>query len=209
MMTIPVLSAAEAAAWDAAARTQYHIPSRVLMESAGRAAAAVLVREFPDAMTRGVLVVAGSGNNGGDGWVLARALHAAGLSVWVVGLDPKTDDAIDNRALARIAGVTELARDEPWPAAAVAVDALLGTGAAGPARGDVLDAAGRLAASALPILALDGPTGLDLSNGEAHGPVRANVTITFGGARRGHLLARDWCGRVIVVDIGFPPADPA
>lgn len=209
MMTIPVLSAAEAAAWDAAARTQYHIPSRVLMESAGRAAAAVLVREFPDAMTRGVLVVAGSGNNGGDGWVLARALHAAGLSVWVVGLDPKTDDAIDNRALARIAGVTELARDEPWPAAAVAVDALLGTGAAGPARGDVLDTAGRLAASALPILALDGPTGLDLSNGEAHGPVRANVTVTFGGARRGHLLARDWCGRVIVVDIGFPPADPA
>ena len=126
-MTIPVLSAAEAAAWDAAARTQYHIPSRVLMESAGRAAAAVLVREFPDAMTRGVLIAAGSGNNGGDGWVLARALHAAGLAVWVAALDPKTDDAIDNRALARIAGVTELARDEPWPAAAVAVDALLGT----------------------------------------------------------------------------------
>ena len=208
-MTIPVLSAAEAAAWDAAARTQYHIPSRVLMESAGRAAAAVLVREFPDAMTRGVLIAAGSGNNGGDGWVLARALHAAGLAVWVAALDPKTDDAIDNRALARITGVTELARDEPWPAAAVAVDALLGTGAAGPARGDVLDAAARLATSALPILALDGPTGLDLSNGEAHGPVRANVTVTFGGARRGHLLARDWCGRVIVVDIGFPPADPA
>ena len=208
-MTIPVLSAAEAAAWDAAARTQYHIPSRVLMESAGRAAAAVLTREFPEALERGVLIVAGAGNNGGDGWVLARALHGAGVLVWVVGLDPKTDDAIDNRALARVAGVPELAKDEPWPAAAVAVDALLGTGATGPARGEVLAAAERLAASALPVLALDGPTGLDLSSGETHGPIRARVTVTFGGARRGHLVAREWCGRVIVVDIGFPPPDPA
>jgi NAD(P)H-hydrate epimerase len=208
-MTIPVLSAAEAAAWDAAARTQYHIPSRVLMESAGRAAAAVLVREFPDALERGVLVATGAGNNGGDGWVLARALHGAGVAVWVVGLDPKTDDAIDSRALARVSGVPELARDEPWPAAAVAVDALLGTGAAGPARGDVLAAAERLTASALPIFALDGPTGLDLTSGEAHGPVRARLTVTFGGARRGHLVAREWCGRVIVCDIGFPPPDPA
>ena len=89
------------------------------------------------------------------------------------------------------------------------MDALLGTGATGPARGDVLAAAERLAASALPVLALDGPTGLDLSSGEAHGPIRARVTVTFGGARRGHLVAREWCGRVIVVDIGFPPPDPA
>lgn len=178
------------------------------MESAGRAAAIVVARDFPEAVARGVLVVTGAGNNGGDGWVLARALHAAGVPVWVSGLDPKTDDAIDNRALARLSGVPELARDESWPAAAVAVDALLGTGASGPARGDVLAAAERLAASALPVAALDGPTGLDLTSGEAHGPVRARLTITFGGARRGHLLAREWCGRVVVLDIGFPPIDP-
>ena len=116
MNAIPVLSAAEAAAWDAAARTQYHVPSRVLMESAGRASAAIVVREFPDAIGRGVLVAAGAGNNGGDGWVLARALHAVGVPVWVSGLDPKTDDAIDNRALARVDGVRELERHEPWPA---------------------------------------------------------------------------------------------
>src|SRR5712691_6629380 len=96
---IPVLSAAEAAAWDTAARTQYRVPSRVLMEAAGRACAGVLVKEFPDVVTRGALVVAGAGNNGGDGWVLARALHTAGLSVSVAALDPKTDDTIDNRAL--------------------------------------------------------------------------------------------------------------
>jgi ADP-dependent NAD(P)H-hydrate dehydratase / NAD(P)H-hydrate epimerase len=209
---IPVLSAAEAAAWDSMARTQYRVPSRVLMETAGRAVAQVLLAEFPLVREKtggGVLIAAGAGNNGGDGWVLARALHAAGVSVWVAALDPKTDDGIDNRALARVDGVRELARDETWPQAAVAVDALLGTGAAGPAKGDVLALGDRLAAYGAPILAVDGPTGLDLTSGEAHGPVHAQVTVTFGGPRRGHLLAREWCGKVVVVDIGFPPPDPA
>jgi len=206
---IPVLSASEAAAWDSAARTQYRIPSRVLMEAAGRAVAHVIVREFPEVIARGVLIAAGAGNNGGDGWVVARALHAAGVPVSVAALDPKTDDAIDNRALARVDGVREIGRDEPWPAAAVAVDALLGTGASGPARGDVLALAQRLVTYGATLVAVDGPTGLDLSSGEAHGPVRAAVSVTFGGPRRGHLLARDWCGKLVVVDIGLPPADPS
>jgi len=206
---VPVLSAAEAAAWDATARTQYRVPSRVLMEAAGRAVAQVLVVEYPDVIARGALIVAGAGNNGGDGWVTARALHATGIPVWVAAVDPKTDDAIDNRALARVAGVHELGREEPWPAAAVIVDALLGTGATGPARGDVLALAQRIAEYGAPVVAVDGPTGLDLSSGEAHGPVRAALTVTFGGARRGHLLAREVCGRIIVADIGFPPPDPS
>lgn len=208
MNPIPVLSATEAAAWDTVARTQFRIPSRVLMEAAGRAAAQMLLREFPEVVARGALVVAGAGNNGGDGWVIARALHACGVPVWVTALDPKTDDAIDNRALARVDGVRELGREEPWPVAAVVVDALLGTGAAGPARGEVLALAQRIVAYGAPAVAIDGPTGLDLSSGEAHGPVRARVSVTFGGVRRGHLVAREWCGRVVVVDIGLPPPDP-
>jgi NAD(P)H-hydrate epimerase len=208
-VTIPVLSAAEAAAWDSMARTQYRVPSRVLMETAGRAVAHVLLTEFPTALQGGVLIAVGAGNNGGDGWVMARALHAAGVPVWVAALDPKTDDAIDNRALARVDGVRELAREEAWPQAAVAVDALLGTGAAGPIKGDVLALGERLAAYGAPIVAVDGPTGLDLTSGEAHNPVRAQLTVTFGGPRRGHLLAREWCGKIVVVDIGFPPSDPA
>jgi len=205
---IPVLSASEAAAWDSAARTQYRVPSRVLMETAGRAVAQVLVTALPHAVSGGVLVAAGAGNNGGDGWVIARALHAVGIPVWVAAVDPKTDDAIDNRALARLDGVRELGREEAWPQAAMAVDALLGTGAAGPAKGDVLALARRLAEYGAPILAVDGPTGLDLTSGEAHGPVHAQLTVTFGGPRRGHLLAREWCGKVVVVDIGFPPPPP-
>jgi NAD(P)H-hydrate epimerase len=204
---IPVLSATEAAAWDSAARTQYRVPSRVLMETAGRAIVQVLVDEFPEATTGGVLVTAGAGNNGGDGWVIARALHAAGVPVWVASVDPKTDDAIDNRALARVDGVHELGREEAWPQAALVVDALLGTGAVGPAKGEVLVLAERVAAFGAPILAVDGPTGLDLTSGEAHGPLHARITVTFGGPRRGHLLAREWCGKIVIVDIGFPPPD--
>src|SRR5205823_2549420 len=146
--------------------------------------------------------------DGGDGWVVARALHVSGIPVWVAALDPKTDDAIDNRALARMDGVRETGREEPWPATALVIDALLGTGAAGPARGDVLALAQRLVAYGAPVLAIDGPTGLDLSSGEVHGPVRAELSVTFGGPRRGHLLAREWCGKIVVVDIGLPPADP-
>ncbi|HEX4634420.1 MAG TPA: NAD(P)H-hydrate dehydratase [Gemmatimonadales bacterium] len=209
MNTIPVLSAGEAALWDRNARTTARIPSRVLMETAGRAVAAVALREFPDVAERGALVVVGAGNNGGDGWVLARALHALSVPVWVTGLDPRTDDGVETRALARLDGVHEVGEGEAWPAAVLLVDAVLGTGATGPARGDVLALTQRMAAYGAPILAVDGPTGLDLSSGDAHGPFRAQVTVTFGGPRRGHLLAREWCGKIVVVDIGFPPADPA
>jgi NAD(P)H-hydrate epimerase len=66
----------------------------------------------------------------------------------------------------------------------------------------------RLADLALPVVAVDGPTGLDLLSGVQHGPLRADLTVTFGGYRRGHLLARDEVGDVVVCDIGFPPADP-
>src|SRR2546425_9912910 len=101
------------------------------MEAAGRAVAYLIVRDYPAVLTRGALVVAGAGNNGGDGGGVARALHASGISVCVAALDPKTDDAIDNRALARMGGGRETGRDEPWAAAAAGVDAPLRTGATG------------------------------------------------------------------------------
>ena len=87
------------------------------------------------------------------------------------------------------------------------MDALLGTGASGPVRNEVAQLANRVVTTGVPVVAVDGPTGLDLTSGEAHGPVRADLTITFGGVRRGHLLAREWCGEIVVVDIGFPPPE--
>src|SRR5207247_2391241 len=109
-------------------------------------------------------------------------------------------DAIDNRALARVDGVRELGRDEPWPAAAMVVDALLGTGAAGPARGDVLAMAQRLVAYAAPVLAVDGPTGPHPSSGEAHGPAPAprspisSPSSRRSAASRSPPRSRPWSG---------------
>jgi hydroxyethylthiazole kinase-like uncharacterized protein yjeF len=208
-MTVPVLNASQAAEWDARARTAFAIPSRVLMEAAGRAVATVAARRFPDALRAGVLVAAGHGNNGGDGWVAARALRALGVSVWAVELDhARSPDCEANRALALGDGVRSVAPDGEWPNVGLCIDALLGTGASGAPRDALGDLAARVAGVSGPIVSVDGPTGLDLTTGEANGPVRADLTVTFGGARRGHLLQREWCGTVVVVDIGFPPALP-
>ena len=208
--TIPVLTAAESAAWDARARAAAGIPSRVLMESAGRGAAGVIAREFPNALDRGVLVVAGPGNNGGDGWVVARALRAAGVRVWGTDLPrERSPDCEANRTLALAEGVEWVESGERWPPAGVIVDALLGTGASDAPRGPLAEVARIVAAHGAPVAAIDGPTGLDLSTGVAHGPIRAALTVTFGGLRRGHLRAREWVGRVVVVEIGFPPAEPS
>jgi hydroxyethylthiazole kinase-like uncharacterized protein yjeF len=207
---IPVITAAESAAWDERARAAHGIPARVLMESAGRAAALVIAREFAPVLARGALVAAGPGNNGGDGWVVARALAAVGAPVWAAELDrARSADCEANRALALAAGVELLEPDAPWPGAGVVVDALLGTGASEAPKGPIAELARRVADHGPPVAAIDGPTGLDLSSGTAHGPVRAQLTVTFGGLRRGHLLARDWVGRVVVVDIGFPAPDGA
>lgn len=211
MIRIPVIDAAEAARWDERARVTAKIPSRVLMESAGRGVACVIGRECgADAGRSGVIVACGHGNNGGDGWVVARALRAVGVRVCAADAGGKrSPDCAANRALALASGVELLDPDDPWPEAGVVVDALLGTGASGAPRGAIGALAQRIAAQHAPVVALDGPTGLDLSTGEAHGPVRAAVTVTFGGARRGHLLAREWCGKLVVLDIGFPWPDRA
>lgn len=211
MSVIPVLGADEAAAWDRAAQERSAIPSRVLMESAGRATAELIAREFGHALDRGVLVVCGRGNNGGDGWVTARMLAAFGVGVTAVPLggEPSPDNAA-NRNLAEAQGVRVVAPDAEWPAIGIVVDAILGTGASGAPRGDAAAAIERMQRLQLPIVAVDGPTGIDLTTGVVHAPcIRANTTVTFGGYRRGHLLQRTFCGRVLVAEIGFPPPDPA
>jgi NAD(P)H-hydrate epimerase len=98
--------------------------------------------------------------------------------------------------------------DGPWPSVGLAIDALLGTGASGAPRAEVAALLARLLDLEVPVVAIDGPTGVDLLTGMVHGVTRADLTVTFGGFRRGHLLARDEMGDLIVVDIGHPPGDP-
>jgi hydroxyethylthiazole kinase-like uncharacterized protein yjeF len=206
---IPILSPDQSAEWDAIA-VAGGVALATLMESAGRAAAAVLAERHAHRLRDGVLIAAGPGQNGGDGWVLARALHRLDVPVWVTGL-PGTGAALREAmaALARAEGVREVAPDGPWPGAGVAVDALLGTGARGAPRAPMAALLERILDLEIPVVAIDGPTGVDLQSGVVHGTTRADLTITFGGLRRGHLLARDEVGDVVVVDIGHPAGDPA
>jgi ADP-dependent NAD(P)H-hydrate dehydratase / NAD(P)H-hydrate epimerase len=155
--------------------------------------------------------VCGVGNNGGDGWVAARALVALGANVAAVALEGElSDDNAANRALALRHGVHVLAPQGDWGAPGLVVDALLGTGASGPPKGEVATCVERIMRLGVPVVAADGPTGLDLTSGAVHAPcVRAATTVTFGGFRRGHLLQRTMCGRIVVAEMGFPPGDPA
>ena len=210
MLPIPVLTPEQASAWDHIAERAGIAPA-TLMETAGRAVASVLADRLGERLRQGVLVACGPGNNGGDGWVVARALHRLGAPVWVTALPASAPSplAAAMAARARNEGVREVAPDGPWPAVGVLVDAILGTGATGAPRGAAAALVDRLADLDLPVVAVDGPTGLDLLDGVQYGPLHAELTITFGGYRRGHLLARDDVGDVVVVDIGFPPPDPA
>jgi NAD(P)H-hydrate epimerase len=208
-MLIPVLTPAQSALWDMRASGD-GIAVDTLMDAAGRASASVVAGRYGSALRGGVLVAAGRGNNGGDGWVLARVLHRQEVPVWVAALpgEPSKLNA-RMRALALAEGVREVAPDGPWPTVALGVDAILGTGATGAPREAAAALAQRLRDASVPIIALDGPTGVDLLTGAAWGPAGATMSITFGAPRRGHLLARDEVGEVVVVDIGLPPPDPA
>jgi ADP-dependent NAD(P)H-hydrate dehydratase / NAD(P)H-hydrate epimerase len=209
MPSLPVLSPDQSAEWDASA-VAGGVALATLMECAGRAAAAVLAARYAHRLRDGVLVAAGPGHNGGDGWVLARALQRLEIPVWVTA--PPGSGAelcLAMAARARAAGVREVAPDGPWPSIGVAVDALLGTGARGAPRAPMAALLDRILDLEVPIVAIDGPTGVDLASGMSHGAPRADLSITFGGLRRGHLLARDEVGAIVVTDIGHPPADPA
>jgi hydroxyethylthiazole kinase-like uncharacterized protein yjeF len=182
------------------------------MQRAGAAAAAEIARRFPDALAAGVLVATGAGNNGGDGWVVASALHAAGVAVRVVECLPtRTPDAIAERVTALAAGVPHtdaLAALLEGPER-VAVDAILGTGLrpGSPLDGNAMRAVGALVSRqrdhATRVIALDIPSGLGADDGYAAGGLRCALTLAFGTIKRGHLVSRDSCGTIVLLDIGL------
>ncbi len=203
MTGVRVVTAAQAADRDARAIAS-GLSSRDLMKAAGRAAAAELLRHAGARVDTGIEIYAGAGNNGGDAWVVAGTLAAAGFAVRVHEVEPpRTADAQAEKAEASPV-VQQAARPGRHPG--VVVDGLLGTGAQGAPRGGIavacaaIDAARSLGAY---VMALDVPSGLDATTGAHDGAPRADLTVTFGTLKRGHLLARDWCGHIVVVDIGL------
>ena len=208
--SVRVTSAAESARLDRAA-IDAGVPSRALMQRAGAAAAGEIARRWPRLLRGGVVVFAGPGNNGGDGWVVARALAAAGVAVTVVSAgDPRTDDARAEMALARPLVETEAMSGGEL----LVVDALLGTGSSGAPRGSIAGAIATIAAlreRGAVVVAVDVPSGVDATTGASHGAVRADCTITFGTMKRGLLVARANAGAIVVCDIGLgddPAANP-
>lgn len=193
----PVISPEESSRLDAASDA----PVEVLMERAGLGVALAAVR-LGAAYGKKVIVLAGPGNNGGDGYVAARYLRERGVAVEVRALaQPATPAARRAHDTAVRAGVPVRAMSEPVPADLV-VDALFGAGF----RGTLPEGVVGWTQLPSPVLAVDVPSGLDAATGEAHGPVfRAAATVTFHARKVGHLIGRgpDLTGRVEVVDIGL------
>lgn len=203
MTLVRVVSAAQAAARDTRA-IEAGVPSRALMQAAGHAAVAEIQRAAGGRLQAGVDVYAGGGNNGGDAWVVATALAAAGVPVRVHEVEaPRTPDAIAEKADASMV-LQRVAPPRGRPG--VVVDGVLGTGGRGAPRGVIAQACADIAAARRDgafVVALDVPSGLEASTGAAEGAPSADLTVTFGTIKRGQLVARQLCGTIVAVDIGL------
>ena len=216
---LPIFTAAEMRALDERAIRELGIAGARLMEAAGSGAAALIARWHAPVHGKAIVVVCGKGNNGGDGFVVARRLRGRGAAVRVFLIGRRRDVRGDAAAaLGRWRGRTEEIATEgdlerlagALDDAEVVVDALLGTGLTGPARGlvaaaiEAIDRAGRAGAA---VVSLDLPSGLDSDRGALLGAtVTASRTVTFAGLKRGLLLhpAAAHAGAVDIVDIGVP-----
>ncbi|WP_226381950.1 NAD(P)H-hydrate dehydratase [Falsiroseomonas ponticola] len=179
------------------------VPGLTLMEAAGRAVARAVMRRFRPVPT---LVLAGPGNNGGDGYVVARLLDQAGWPVALAALAPPRPGTDAAAVAARWRGpVVEFSAGRAAQAGLV-VDAVFGAGLSRPVEGL---AESVLRAVAAPVVAVDVPSGVDGATGAVRGFARgAALTVTFFRLKPGHLLhpGRALCGAVVLADIGLPAA---
>ncbi len=195
------------------------IPASVLMENAG-ASVAKTITELYDLKNKVLVIVCGTGNNGGDGFVIARHLANLGAIVKVALLgrdeDIRTEEAKRNWMIlskmdvdvekSSIQDNREIELLQEWIGSSfVVVDAILGTGVKGPLRQHISNVVQLMNDSGRTIVAVDTPTGLDPSNGDVHGvAVRAAVTVTFHKIKEGFRGKEEFTGKVVVTDIGIP-----
>jgi hydroxyethylthiazole kinase-like uncharacterized protein yjeF len=212
-----LLDATQSRELDRLSRDDYGIPSYSLMTRAGEAVADALVERFPDAVTD-VLVVAGKGNNGGDGFVAGRRLIQDGFAVRAIFLGRASDlkgDAAHAHAEFRECGgkVIEVVDDSGVDAAfskrpTAVIDAIFGTGLNAEVKGISRRAIEIVNSFAVPTIAVDIASGVNADTGAVMGAaINSSFTVTFGYAKFGHVSypGAEHCGELHVVDIGFAP----
>jgi hydroxyethylthiazole kinase-like uncharacterized protein yjeF len=209
-----IVTATEMREIDRATSQSFGVPSLTLMENAGTAVAEFVVSQYPSAERIGV--ICGKGNNGGDGFVAARKLKAAGREVRVVLLAEPSElrgDAAEMFRKLPLAPVTvrsseELKREETRAVfeSEVLLDAILGTGFRPPVSGLYAEAIRLLNASSAPVVAVDIPSGADADvMGEQIGAVaRADAVVSFTAPRPAHIFGRLTQGPTLIAPIGSP-----
>lgn len=190
------------------------LPSFEAMRRAGQAVAELITRRWLLGSVDRVIVLCGPGNNGGDGFIAAAALRAAGYAVQVQTVavsGTRSADAAKAAAGWGDAVVPLKAKPlEDLGPRCIVVDALFGIGLARPLAGEVLAAVDAVNRSAARVVAVDVPSGIDADNGTFLGDaIHADVTVSFGWLKCGHLLlpAAAQCGELVVADAGFTAAD--
>ncbi len=192
------------------AQQRFALSSDVLMQRAGKKAAEGLLWRWPDA--KRIAVFCGTGNNGGDGYVVAHLLQGRGLHVVIYQVgDPKKLNQAALRAFetCRAAGVTLQRYDHQVSLESidVVVDAIVGIGLQGDVQGETLDAIEKINQSSVPVYALDIPSGIDANTGRVLGmAIRATATLTFIGLKLG-LITGDgvaYTGELAVEDLQLP-----
>ena len=209
--------AADVRELDRLAIEEHGIPGFTLMQRAGQAAFSALLQQWPE--VQAVLCFCGSGNNGGDGYVIAALAKKQGLQASVVAVG-NTDNLKGDARLAYDSAVASGVEVVPFssvqgnfldafPAPTVIVDAMLGTGLTGDVRGDYASAITLINTAGLPVLAADIPSGLCSDTGKVLGSaVQADLTVTFIGRKLGQVLGAGpvTCGTLAFSDLGVPPA---
>ena len=201
---------------DRRAIEDFGIPETLLMENAGLAAYRALQARYP-AQGQGVLVLCGSGNNGGDGLVVARKIFSDGGRPKVLLLgDPQRYQGASavNWEIVQRAGIetftdsTSEVLEELLAACHLVVDGILGTGLSKPVQGRYAEVIDRVNASGRPVVSLDIPSGIHGDNGQVMGTaIKADLTVTFGLPKVGNLLYPGFAygGTLFTTRISFPP----
>ena len=196
------------------------IPSMVLMENAGRQVVAALEAAYEDLAGKHVAVLCGPGNNGGDGFVVARTLHQRGVevSVFVIATMAavKGDARLNLEILGRLGlAAVEISDEQSWDLhfseisqCELIVDAIFGTGLKSPLAGMLETVAADVNASGIPVVAVDLPTGLSADHAEPIGEcIQAAMTVTLAAPKLPLVLppGEAKAGNIVVADIGIPP----